>query len=171
MRILPVLVTAALAFATLPAQADEEQIDWKDIQFSAGVGVNYTGLGASLGYVNEDTYYSVSLGLMTSSDTYGEVFGLGLSYQRSDLLHEWFGWSEKHALGAYAGSMGTDITTSLQNGSSYWRSEDRLGAALTYNYFFNGMTASGFHIGTYAGYSFSNIKNLSEAGIQIGYRF
>ncbi|RTE86423.1 MULTISPECIES: hypothetical protein [Gammaproteobacteria] len=166
------LLSAVLVLNGLVSQkAEADEFDWTDLKFAAGVGVNYTGIGASAGYTFDNTYLSASSGIMSNTDRYGELFGVGVSYQRTDLLQQLLDVSNKHALGLYAGSLGSEVTTRLRNGSTYWRADSMLGLAATYNYFFNGIEQSGFHVGFFTGYSFSDVENTSTTGVQIGYRF
>ncbi len=138
------------------------------ISISVGAGINYTGYGAAVGYSWEHSSISVSAGLMTSSRIYGEHFGGGISYQRNDLLSQYFDNPEKHAFGLYAGTVGTRFDNFGLGGYRY---EPLYGAALTYNYFFNGFHDRGFHVGAFLGYGANSDANATPAGLQLGYRF
>ncbi|CUS47513.1 MAG: hypothetical protein HLUCCO02_12955 [Idiomarinaceae bacterium HL-53] len=170
---LKLLAAMACLSGVIPYANAQEQtpFDWSDVTFAAGIGVNYTGIGGSVGYVRGHEYYSLSVGVMNSSDRYGENVGVGLSYQRSDLLPKWFGLSEQHTIGGYVGSLGTEISATIRNGSVFTRQKDMLGGAVTYNYYLNGFQNRGFHFGAFAGYSFSDIEDKGTVGFQVGYRF
>lgn len=155
--------TLMLGCASLTAAAEE-----MPYHFAVGAGINYTGYGFSFGHQQDHRLIAISAGLMSTDNLAGNLYGGGLSYQRNDLWTHYFKNPENHAFGIYLGTVGNRFESFGPGG---WEYSPLYGGALTYNYFFNGFSSSGFHVGAFIGYGEHKNASATPAGLQIGFRF
>lgn len=149
-----------------PAIAQERSID-----FGIGIGMPYSGLGASGRYfVTHDSALQLSVGCVSLS-SFGNSCGPGVSYELTGFIPNDF--AQKHALGIYAGLTGSENLYSSENSierRNLW------GGGIYYSYYLNGFRNSGFHYGASSWVANETNGNGNKdaklnVSLHLGYRF
>lgn len=159
--------TLAMLCSSGVASADDAQI-----RFGVGAGVQYSGLGGSVQRVTDIDMIAVGVGMVGNHSIYGSAFGVGVSYQRADLIGVVEGQPNRHALGGYLGAVGHEGRATFRNGR--WTAQEHntiWGVGATYNYFQNGINSTGWTLGAGLIYGSGDIKNVSGLVINLGYQF
>ncbi|MFT6207083.1 MAG: hypothetical protein ACJA0T_000987 [Colwellia sp.] len=132
--------------------------DNSNFSFGVGIGPMYSGLGINAAYQSTDSIIYGSLGCVDKNSD-DEACGLGIGYLNSTILN----LGNKHALGAYVGIVGSEITNH--------KLKENYGVNFSYNYFFKGISHSGANVGV--GISFErNDDDIDPLlSVQIGYQF
>lgn len=154
------LLALASAIALLSSAAQASNFD-----FGVGVGLPYSGLGASTKYFpTRSSAVGISAGCVSFSSFGSDSCGFGVSYERTDFLSS---SSDQHSIGAYLGIVGSE---NVLRGSSIER-ESNYGGSLFYSYYLNELAEPGFHFGGSVSAADENSGTEITIGLNLGYRF
>lgn len=131
--------------------------------FGLGYGPMYSGLGANVGYVNNEHLIYISTGCL-NVDNDGTACGGGLGYVTTAFFN-----GKKHGLGVFFGLVDDEL---YYDEKEYLFDLDRVyGINFSYSYFFKGISKSGFNAG--GGLSLSKPYDDIEPKFtfQVGYQF
>lgn len=162
------LASTILCGFAAPAIAQEGSID-----FGIGIGMPYSGLGASgKYYVTNNSALQLSVGCVSLSNVISNGCGPGISYEFTGFIANDF--NRNHALGVYVGLTGTENLVREESFSGYQR--DVYGAGLYYSYYPNGFGNSGFHYGASSWVANETNRDGNKdaklnISLHVGYRF
>ena len=165
------MLSRALLTATLilgfgfSAHAQDRTFD-----IGAGVGIPYTGVGANgRYYLNDTSALQVSYGCVGWSNVISNHCGIGASYEFTGFHPQ--DLDNRHAIGLYAGLVGSKLLSSRETNEPYFRSV--YGAGTYYSFYHNGFGNRGFHIGAKAWVANETYRNKRalKLGLHLGYRF
>ena len=134
----------------------------ENISFGIGAGTNYTGLGANIGLKSPTDYKFISTGCLSYGSQSNLTCGVGVGWISTDLFEI---QSKYHGLGLYIGAVNTEKNSSNTDEEAVY------GGAITYNYFFNGISNPGANFGVALNAGDENDGVKFGVMLQIGYQF
>lgn len=161
-KFIPILALACLPFLAVPVLANEG-----DINFGAGLGFTYSGLGGYGAYTKDTQVFAASAGVIYFGGDNTKL-GVGVSWLRTDLAGN-AGQAAQHGLGFYIGSVGTEN----------YRREDPVrfnrrnvwGGGPIYQFYQNGANNAGFVGGVAVLFGDARYGTDTTFGLSLGYQF
>jgi len=158
-----------IGFLAVLATYPQKHVFASDVTVGAGLGSQYSGLGFNAGLKKWESLFLVSFGItaMGAREDSGlaTVYGVGASWFSTGAIPQ---EGDRHALGVYAGSIGGRIEF-LNNEVIEKRS--LYGGGLSYGYFFNGLSNSGWNLGLFLGAYSKDDEWHGVAAPGVGYQF
>lgn len=140
-----------------------------DVTVGAGLGSQYSGLGFNAGLPKGENLFLLSFGVtaMGAREDSGlaSVYGVGATWFSTGAIPQ---EGDRHALGVYAGAIGGRIE--FRN-NEVIKKRSFYGGGLSYSYFFNGLSNSGWNLGLFLGAYTKDDKWRGVAVPGVGYQF